>query len=123
MLEAMLGGLAIVLSWPAILYMLLGVFTGLFLGVLPGIGGPVILALLLPFAFTMGKVEALTFLLSAHAVGVTGGSITAILFGVPGTGTNAATVLDGYPLAQRGEAGRAIGARSRLRPWGALWGR
>jgi TctA family transporter len=110
MLEAMLGGLAIVLSWPAILYMLLGVFTGLFLGVLPGIGGPVILALLLPFAFTMGKVEALTFLLSAHAVGVTGGSITAILFGVPGTGTNAATVLDGYPLAQRGEAGRAIGA-------------
>jgi len=110
MVDALFAGLMIVLSWPTIAYMIVGVIIGLFLGVLPGIGGPVILALLLPFAFTMGKVEALTFLLSAHAVGVTGGSVTAILFGVPGTGTNAATVLDGYPLARKGEAGRAIGA-------------
>ena len=90
--------------------MLLGITVGFGVGILPGLGGPTTLALMLPFIFRMTPVEAFSFLLGMVSVTATTGDITSILFGVPGEGTAAATIVDGHPMAKRGEAGRALGA-------------
>ena len=90
--------------------MLLGIGVGLVVGILPGLGGAATLALMLPFVYPMDAVSAFAFLLGMHAVTATTGDITSVLFGIPGEATSAATVLDGYPMTRRGEAGRALGA-------------
>lgn len=90
--------------------MMLGVVIGFVVGVLPGLGAAVTLALMLPFTFSMSPVDAFAFLLGMLSVTATAGDITSILFGVPGEATTAATVVDGHPMAKRGEAGRALGA-------------
>jgi putative tricarboxylic transport membrane protein len=92
------------------LFMLVGIFIGFWVGILPGLGGATTLALMLPFIYTMDPTTAFAFLLGANAVTGTTGDITSILFGVPGEGITAATVVDGHPMAKNGEAGRALGA-------------
>jgi putative tricarboxylic transport membrane protein len=109
-LEAFLYGLVSVFQWPAFGLMLLGIAIGFAVGILPGLGGAVTLALMLPFTFAMQPVEAFAFLLGMLSVTATTGDITSVLFGVPGEATTAATILDGYPMTKRGEAGRALGA-------------
>ncbi|TQN40880.1 TctA family transporter [Blastococcus colisei] len=108
--EALLDGLAQVLQLQTLGLMLLGVAIGFVVGILPGLGGPVTLALMLPFTFTMEPVEAFAFLLGMLVVTSTTGDITSVLFGIPGEATSAAATLDGYPLTRRGQAGRALGA-------------
>lgn len=93
-----------------LLYLVLGVAVGTLLSVIPGVGGLMGIALLLPFTFAMDMTSAMVFLLAALAVMSTADTIPAVLFGVPGTPTSMATVLDGHPMARRGEAGRALGA-------------
>ena len=110
MIEAALLGLAKVFAWPAIGFMLLGVFIGLIVGILPGVGGTFSLAILIPFTFTMEPASAFALLLGAHSVGYTGGAITTILLNTPGDPPNAATLFDGFPMTKKGEAGRALGA-------------
>jgi len=83
---------------------------GLVFGILPGLGGLVALAILLPMVYGMEPIVGLAFLLSCHAVVATGGSVTSILLGIPGSVANSATVIDGYALARRGRAGYALGA-------------
>lgn len=100
----------------------LGVLIGLILGVIPGLGGLVGLSLLLPFTFDMDPYTALAFLMGLQAVVVTSDTIPAVLFGVPGTVGSAATILDGYPMARRGEAGRAFGAAFSASVLGGLFG-
>jgi TctA family transporter len=90
--------------------MLVGVAVGFVVGILPGLGGAVTLALMLPFTFGMEPVQAFAFLLGMLAVTSTTGDIGSVLLGIPGEATSAATVLDGHPLTKRGEAGRALGA-------------
>jgi len=109
-LEALFEGLVLVLQWKALVFMLLGIGLGFWVGLLPGLGGATTLALMLPFIYTMQPVEAFAFLLGMHAVVATTGDITSVLFGVPGEGTTAATILDGHAMAKKGEAGRALGA-------------
>lgn len=110
MTEAMIKGLLDILSWPAFGYMLIAVPLGLIFGCIPGLGGKMGLALLIPFTFGMDPVSGFALLLGMHAVVHTAGSVPAILFDTPGTGPNAATCLDGFPMAQQGQAGRALGA-------------
>ena len=110
MLDALFEGLLLILHWKAFAFMLLGVGLGFWVGLLPGLGGGTTLALMLPFTYTMSPAEAFAFLLGMHSVVATTGDITSVLFGVPGEGTTAATVLDGYAMAKKGEAGRALGA-------------
>jgi putative tricarboxylic transport membrane protein len=110
MIEAFVAGLLQVFTWPTFPLMLVGIAVGFAVGILPGIGGPVALALMLPFVFTMTPVEAFAFLLGMLSVTATTGDITSILFGVPGESISAAVVLDGHPMAKNGEAGRALGA-------------
>jgi putative tricarboxylic transport membrane protein len=90
--------------------MLLGIAIGFVVGILPGLGGPTALALMIPFTFKMQPVEAFAFLLGMASVAATTGDITSILIGIPGEPTTAAVIVDGYPLTRKGEAGRALGA-------------
>jgi TctA family transporter len=109
-IDALIQGLLLVLQWNAFSLMLVGMALGFMVGLLPGIGGAATLALMLPFVFKMSPVEAFAFLLGMHSVAATTGDITSILFGVPGEGLSAATVVDGHPMAKQGEAARALGA-------------
>jgi len=122
MIEALLDGLVRVLQPNALLYMMLGVFIGFWVGILPGLGGTVTLALMLPFVYGMEPVQAFAFLLGMHAVVATTGDLTSILFGIPGEGLSAALVLDGHAMTKRGEAGRALGANLMSSLIGALVG-
>ncbi len=109
MFEAMINGLYMALSPKAFGLMMLTIPIGLILGILPGVGGKVGLAILIPFCFGMSPEVGFAFLLGMHAVVHTGSPIPAILFNTP-DGPAAATCVDGYPMAQKGEAGRAMGA-------------
>lgn len=108
--QVFVNGIAQVFTKDSMVAMLLGVILGNVIGIIPGLGGNFALAVLLPFIYGMGAVQAIAFLLGAHAVVNTGGSITAILLNTPGTPGCTPTTLDGYPLARKGKAGFAIGA-------------
>jgi putative tricarboxylic transport membrane protein len=110
MLGALASGFAQALEPTTFGLMLAGIAVGFVVGILPGLGGPTALAMMLPFSFTMQPVEAFAFLLGMAAVTATTGDITSVLFGVPGEPTTASTIVDGHPMAKRGEAGRALGA-------------
>lgn len=109
MIEAIGSGLSQVLQWETLGLMVGGMLIGFIVGILPGLGGAVTLALLLPFTFAMEPVQGLVFLLSMWIVTTTAGDITSVLFGIPGEATSAAAVLDGYPLTKKGQGGRALG--------------
>lgn len=105
-----------------LMYLGLGCIMGLVLGIVPGIGGLAGTAMLLPFTFTMDPYSAFALLLGLGATVATGDPIPAILFGVPGGAASAATVLDGYPMAKRGEAGRALSAAYMSSLMGGIFG-
>lgn len=109
-LDVFFGSLVTVLAWPTVGLLIVGVLVGFVVGILPGLGGAVTLALMLPFIYDMDPIPAFAFLLGMHAVVATTGDITSVLFGIPGEATTVATIFDGHPMAQRGEAGRALGA-------------
>jgi putative tricarboxylic transport membrane protein len=104
------------------LYMMLGMAIGFAVGILPGLGGATTLALMLPFIYNMDPITAFAFLLGSNAVTATTGDITSVLFGVPGEGITAATIVDGHPMAKHGEAGRALGAALMSSLVGAVFG-
>jgi len=123
MIEIMFGSLFAMLTSPQTMtLMLIGVLCGLIVGVTPGIGGRLSIALAIPFVFGMEMVSGAVFLLTMHAVNGTSGQISSIMFGVPGDGDDAATTLDGYPMAKRGEAGRALGASVTASGVGGIFG-
>lgn len=109
-LEAFLDALQNFGSVELWFFMTIGVIYGLIMGVIPGIGGLVSLVLFLPFVFLMRPEQALPFMVAVGAVLCMGGSVTAILLNIPGTAPNAATLIDGFPMTQKGEGGRALGA-------------
>jgi len=122
MFDAFTEGLFMVLQWKPFIYLLIGSFIGFWVGILPGLGGGATLALMIPFIYKMTPQEALPFLLGMHSVVQTTGDITSILFGIPGESTTVATIVDGYPMAKKGEAGRALGAALMSSLVGALFG-
>ena len=114
-LAALFAGLNAILPFTdpgqqSFLLLLLGVLLGFVVGLLPGLGGPTAIALLLPFSYALEPAAALAFLLGLSAVTATTGDVTSVLLGIPGEGICAATVVDGYPLTKQGQAGRALGA-------------
>lgn len=110
MFEAFISGAADVFSPVNMLVMLIGSIIGILIGVTPVISGLTGMAVLLPFVYSWPPEVGLILLLSIAISGVTGGSITAIVLNIPGTPTNAATLIDGYPMTRKGQGGRAIGA-------------
>jgi len=111
MVEAMLSGLQQTLTWEVMTLVFIATFIGNFFGAVPGLGGNIGLALLIPFVFGMKPFLGLAFLLAMHSVVHTGGSIPGILFAIPGTGPTVATIVDGYPMTKQGKAGEAMGAQ------------
>ena len=105
-----------------LMYLMAGCMMGLVLGIVPGIGGLAGTAMLLPFTFGMDPYSAFALLLGLGATTATGDPIPAILFGVPGGAASAATVLDGFPMAKRGEAGRALSAAYMSSMMGGIFG-
>jgi TctA family transporter len=103
-------------------YMMLGMAVGFAVGILPGLGGATTLALMLPFIYNMDPTTAFAFLLGSNAVTATTGDVTSVLFGIPGEGICAATIVDGHPMAKNGEAGRALGAALMSSLIGAVFG-
>jgi TctA family transporter len=122
MANAFLSGLTQLFTATTFSLMMFGIAIGFIVGILPGLGGPTTLALMLPFIVKMKPVEAFAFLLGMQAVTATTGDITSILFGVPGEPTTAATIVDGHPMAKKGEAGRALGAALMSSLVGAAFG-
>ena len=100
--------LAIVSNFEAFLALIVGVAIGTVAGAIPGLSATMAVALTLPFTFAMQPITGILLLLGVYKGGIFGGSIPAILIKTPGTPASSATVLDGYPMAERGEAGRAL---------------
>ena len=107
-METILEGFYLFATWQNLMLLGLGVTIGTFVGAVPGMTTPMAVALTLPFTFTLHPVSGILLLLGVYKGGIYGGSITAILINAPGTPAASCTVLDGYPLARRGEARRAL---------------
>ena len=108
------------LSGPAIAFALLtdpvvlglivaGTVAGVIIGALPGLSSSMGVALLLPFSLYLDPIPAIALLSALYCAGTFGGSITAVLINAPGAPPAVATAFDGYPMALKGEAGRALG--------------
>jgi putative tricarboxylic transport membrane protein len=108
-MEGFLGGLAILLD-PWVMFMVfLGTVLGIFVGALPGISGSTTIALMLPMTIAMGPIPAICFLGAIYCAANFGGSITAIMVNAPGDPSASATALEGYKMAEKGQAGLALG--------------
>jgi len=107
-LELVTEAFSLFLSVDNLAALFIGVFIGTFVGAVPGMTTPMGVALVLPFTFTMHPVTGILLLLGVYKGGLYGGSITAILIKAPGTPAASCTLLDGYPMAQKGEARRAL---------------
>lgn len=108
-IDAIVTGLNLILTPTSLALIFLSVLIGVVIGALPGLSSTMAVALLLPFTLGMEPVVAIAMMAALYCAGTFGGSITAILINAPGAPPAVATALDGYPLAQRGEAGRALG--------------
>ena len=107
-LSLLINGFYTVLSWQNLGLMGIGILLGIVVGVLPGLGGPNGVAILLPLTFTMNPTSAIILLSCIYWGALFGGAITSILFNIPGEAWSVATTFDGYPMAQRGKAGEAL---------------
>jgi putative tricarboxylic transport membrane protein len=114
-LQQLFGGFAVAMSWFNLMLMFAGVILGVIIGVLPGLGGANGVAILLPLTFSMaqqpgGATSAIILLSCIYWGALFGGAITSILFNIPGEPWSVATTFDGYPMAQKGQAGQALAA-------------
>lgn len=108
-MDSILIGLADALTPLSLFCILAGTVVGVIVGVLPGLGSVVGITMVLPFTFTLPQVPSIALMLGVYCGSVYGGSITAIVINTPGTPQAAATVLEGFPMAKRGQADLAIG--------------
>ena len=108
-LQLLIDGFRTVLSGYNIIALVLGSFFGIIIGAIPGLTATMGIALLVPFTFGMNPFTGIVMLLGIYTGAIYGGGIASILIKTPGTPAAAATVFDGYPLAQKGMAGKAIG--------------
>jgi len=108
MIENLSAAFALFATFDNAIALLIGVMVGTIVGAIPGMTTPMAVALTLPFTFTLPPVTGILLLLGVYKGGIYGGSITAILINTPGTPAASCTVLDGYPMAKKGEARRAL---------------
>ncbi len=108
--EGLISGFMQAISFAVLPYLLVGATFGLIIGVIPGLGGHFAMAMVIPFLYSMEPAAGIAFLLGAHSTVAQGGGLTAIFFSTPGTGQNAATLLDGAPMRNKGLGAMAAGA-------------
>jgi putative tricarboxylic transport membrane protein len=109
MMEGLSLGLQIISNLPNLFYCFMGVLIGTLIGVLPGIGPPGAIALLLPVSFGMSPISAIIMLAGIYYGAMYGGSTTSILVNIPGEAASVVTCLDGHQMAKAGRAGPALG--------------
>ena len=120
--QAAIEGLAIVFSWPNILYPLGGSLLAMLFAAIPGISGVTLMALAIPLTLSWEPLPVMLLFGALVGSGTFMGSVTAILFNIPGTAPNAATIMDGYPMARQGEAKTAIGCSATASALGSTFG-
>lgn len=104
-----LEGFSAIMNPLCILLIIAGTVVGIIFGALPGLTSTMAIALCLPLTYTMGTIEGLSLLMGLYIGGISGGLISAILLKIPGTPSSIATTFDGGPMAEKGEAGKALG--------------
>jgi len=107
-MENVIDGFTLFIQYENFIVILIGVVIGTFIGAIPGMTVPMGVALTLPFTFNMEPVPGVLLMLGVYKGGLYGGSITAILIKAPGTPAASCTVIDGFPMVQKGEARRAL---------------
>ena len=107
-MDALIEAVRANLNWVTPTMIVLGTIVGIVIGALPGLSATMGMALFSPLTFYMSPIAGIPFLLGLYKGGTYGGSVSAILIGTPGTAANAATVLDGYPMRQKGQGGKAL---------------
>ncbi len=122
MLDSLISAFGLIFSGAHFLYLLLGVVMGIFIGILPGLGGIVGFSILMPFIYGMDPVSALAMLIGLIAVIPTSDTFASVLMGIPGSSASQATVLDGFQLAKQGQAARALSAAFSASLFGGLFG-
>jgi putative tricarboxylic transport membrane protein len=120
--DLLMHGFSIAISVPHIALMIGGVLLGILVGVLPGLGAPNGVSLLLPITFGMQPVSAIILLSSIYRGALFGGSVTSILFNIPGEPSSVATTFDGYPMARSGRATQALATAFGSAAFGAMVG-
>src|SRR5689334_20390769 len=121
-ISELMHGFEVALSFSHIVLMVTGVLFGILVGVLPGLGAPNGVSLLLPLTFGMQPVSAIILLSSMYWGALFGGSVTSILFNIPGEPSSVATTFDGYPMARDGRATTALATAFGSAAFGALSG-
>ena len=121
-LPALGDAIALILQPQQIMFLMLGVLLGLSVGVFPGLGGIAGLSLVLPFMYGMDPVSGLALMVGLIAVIPTSDTFASVLMGIPGSSASQATVLDGFPMAKKGEAARALSAAFASSLFGGLLG-
>lgn len=119
-MDALLTAVQVALTPENLLAISAGTIFGLIFGAIPGLTFSVALAIILPFTFALETPTAISLLLSTYIGGMTGGTVSAILLGIPGTPSAAATVADGYALAKKGKASLALGLAVIVSTFGGL---
>jgi len=109
LLQNLVLGFSVALTWTNIFYCFLGCMLGTLIGVLPGIGPIATISMLLPATFVLPPVSALIMLAGIYYGAQYGGSTTSILVNLPGEVSSVVTCLDGYQMARKGQAGKALG--------------
>ena len=121
-IASLMHGFSVAFTAYHVMLMVIGVMLGLLVGVLPGLGAPNGVSLLLPLTFTMDPVSAIILLTSTYWGALFGGSTTSILFNIPGEPSSVATTFDGYPMAKQGRATEALSYAFLSAGFGALLG-
>ncbi len=122
MLEALINALWILLDPFRMGMLFAGVAIGILVGILPGLGGLMGMALVLPFLFGMDPYAGIALLIGIAAAVPSADTFPSVLMGIPGSSGSQATVMDGYPMARKGEAARALGAAFAASMIGGLLG-
>src|SRR5438552_19081238 len=107
--SGLLQGFAVALEPANLLWCFVGVLLGTIVGIMPGLGPPATIAMLLPLTFLMNPAAAIIMLAGIYYGAKYGGSTTSILLNVPGESASVVTCIDGYAMARKGRAGAALG--------------
>lgn len=120
--DLLIATLANLLGWPGILFLISGTIIGMIFGAIPGLSGTTAIVVLIPMTFGMDPSTAMLWLGAAYGAATYGGAIPSILINTPGEAPNAATVIDGFPMSQKGKAGIALGAAATASTLGGFIG-
>ncbi|MCG8540004.1 MAG: tripartite tricarboxylate transporter permease [Clostridia bacterium] len=109
MIELLVNGFLGIMSIDTILFIGVGVFIGIVFGAIPGLTATMAVALFLPVTYGLSPINGMSLLMGLYLGGISGGLIPAILLNMPGTPSSITTAFDGYPMTQKGQAGKALG--------------